>query len=191
EAVSLVEYQVSVLRDQIHDLRRRMQVLVANARDNEKLSQRLHRLTLMLAECKTLDEMLSTLYQGLEDDFDADFAVIRLFAAPSDAHDAGLGEFLGTDAPGRELFAQLLGSSRPLCGRVKSAQMAFLFPTHSAEIGSGALLPLGTTRRFGVLAIASRDAGRFHAGMGTIFLRQLADIVSHMLAPYVARAAQS
>ncbi|MDX1432677.1 MAG: DUF484 family protein, partial [Gammaproteobacteria bacterium] len=37
EAVSLVEYQVSVLRDQIHDLRRRMQVLVANARDNEKL----------------------------------------------------------------------------------------------------------------------------------------------------------
>lgn len=185
QAVSLVEYQVSVLRDQIHDMRRRMHLLVGNARDNEKLSQRLHRLTLMLAECRALDDKLSTLYQALVDDFEADFAVIRLFSAPRRPSDAGLGEFLHADSNGRELFAQVLSAGKPVCGRVRSEQMAFLFPEQCTEIGSGALLPLGQGSRFGVLAIASRDAERFHPGMGTVFLRQLADVVSHMLAPHV------
>lgn len=188
DAVSLVEYQVSVLRDQVHDLRRRMQLLVGNARDNEKLSQRLHRLTLTLAECATLDEMLSTLYQGLVDDFEADFAAMRLFARPKDGRDLGLGEFLGDDAQGRELFSRVLASGKPVCGRVKGEQMAFLFPERCAEIGSGALLPLGQGSRYGLLAIGSRDPQRFHAGMGTVFLRQLADVVSHMLAPHVVAA---
>lgn len=186
EAVSLVEYQVSVLRDQIHDLRRRMQQLAANARDNENLSQRLHRLTLALAESGSLDELLSTLYQGLEDDFSADFAVVRLFARPRDASGVGLGEFVDADAGARELFARVLGASKPVCGRVNAEQMEFLFPEQCAEIGSGALVPLGQARRFGVLAMASRDSSRFHPGMGTMFLRQLAEVASHMLAPHVA-----
>jgi uncharacterized protein YigA (DUF484 family) len=82
-AVSLVEYQVSVLRDQVHEMRRRMQSLANNARDNEALSQRLHQLTLALVECTRLDEVLSNLYQAMCEDFKADFAAIRLFADPA------------------------------------------------------------------------------------------------------------
>jgi uncharacterized protein YigA (DUF484 family) len=187
-AVSLVEYQVSVLRDQVHDLRRRMQSLVNNARDNENLSQRLHRLTLALMECNSLDDVFTTLYQALRDDFKAEFAVIRLLATPNAKGDDGLGEFLGNDTEARELFSQVLASGRPVCGRVKPELLSFLFPEQIGEVQSSALLSLGRMERCGVLAIGSRDAQRFHPGMGTIFLRQLGDIVSHVLAPHIAVA---
>jgi uncharacterized protein YigA (DUF484 family) len=185
-AVSLVEYQVSVLRDQVHEMRRRMQSLANNARDNEALSQRLHQLTLSLVECTSLDEVLTNLYQAMREDFKADFAVIRLFADARDDGDRGLGEFVGPRSDARELFSQALASSKPVCGHFKEQQLAFLFPGTRAEIGSGARVPLGQSARFGVLAIGSRDSQRFHPGMGTIFLRQLGDIVSQVLEPHVS-----
>lgn len=184
-AVSLVEYQVSVLRDQVRDLRRRMQSLVNNARDNENLSQRLHRLTLALVECSDVDEVFTTLYQALSDDFKAEFATIRLFATPRAEGDQGLGEFLGDDAEARALCSQVLASSKPVCGRARPELIGFLFPEQVEQIQSSALLSLGRRERCGVLAIASRDAQRFHPGMGTLFLRQLGDIVSQVLAPHI------
>lgn len=185
-AVSLVEYQVGVLRDQVHELRRRMQSLANNARDNEALSQRLHQLTLSLVECTRLDEVLTNLYQAMGEDFKADFAAIRLFADPRSEGDQGLGEFVGNHSDATALFSRVLASNKPICGHFKEKQVAFLFPENAAELGSGALLPLGQNPRFGVLAIGSRDAQRFHPGMGTIFLRQLGDIVSRVLAPHIA-----
>lgn len=185
-AVSLVEYQVSVLRDQVREMRRRMQTLADNARDNETLSRRLHQLTLALVECTRLDEVLSNLYQAMGDDFDADFVAMRLFADAASAADQGLGEFAGKDSPERALFAQVLAAAKPLCGHFKDSQLEALFPEHAAEVESGALLPLGPNGGFGVLAIGSRDPRRFHPGMGTMFLRQLAEIVSRILVPHVA-----
>jgi len=185
-AVSLVEYQVSVLRDQVHEMRRRIQSLANNARDNEALSQRLHQLTLTLVECVRLDEVLTNLYQAMGDDFKADFAAIRLFADPASKGDQGLGEFVGTDSGATEMFSQVLASSKPMCGHIKEDQLAFLFPEHAGEVASGALLPLGHQARFGVLAIGSRDGQRFHPGMGTIFLRQLGEVVSRILVPHVS-----
>jgi uncharacterized protein YigA (DUF484 family) len=185
-AVSLVEYQVSVLKGQVHEMRRRMQSLANNARDNEALSQRLHQLTLALVECTRLDEVFSNLYQSMCDDFKAEFAAIRLFADPASDADRGLGEFVGGSSDAKELFSQVLASSRPVCGHFKDRQLEFLFPEHASEVGSGALLPLGQNAGFGVLAIGSRDPKRFHPGMGTIFLRQLGEIVSRILVPHIS-----
>lgn len=185
-AVSLVEYQVSVLRDQVREMRRRMQSLANNARDNEALSQRLHQLTLSLVECTGLDEVLANLYQAMREDFKADFAAIRLFTDPVTDRDRGLGEFVGKNSEGKELFSLALASKKPVCGHFKHRQLAFLFSENDAEVGSSALLPLGQNTAYGVLAIGSRDAQRFHPGMGTIFLRQLGDIVSRVLLPYVS-----
>ena len=187
-AVSLVEYQVSVLRDQVREMRRRMQMLAENARDNETLSRRLHQLTLVLIECTRLDEALSNLYQAMCEDFEADFVAVRLFGDAAAVSDRGLGEFAGKDSAERALFAQVLASSKPICGHFKDSQLEILFPEHGSEVGSGALMPLAQSTGFGVLAIGSRDPRRFHPGMGTMFLRQLGELVSRVLAPHVAVA---
>ena len=54
--VSLVEYQVKVLRRESAKLRARVAALVANARRNEARSYRMHRLALRLLGARGLDE---------------------------------------------------------------------------------------------------------------------------------------
>ena len=188
KAVSLVEYQVSVLRDQSRELRRKLKKLVSNARDNEELNRRLHKLILSLIDCTSIDEVFANLYQSLLEDFSAEHASIRIFAFPSDESDRGLAEFVGSDSGSESLFVPLFQSSKPICGRMSPDHVAFLFPNHSEEIGSGVVLPLGESRCFGLLAVASRDPQRYYPGMGVVFLTQLSEIVSRVVKPYLSAA---
>lgn len=186
KAVSLVEYQVSVLRDQSRELRRKLKKLVNNARDNEELNRRLHKLTLSLIECHAVDEVFANLYQSLREDFSAEHAAIRVFADPSHESNRGLAEFVGTDSRSEPLFEPLFKSLKPICGRMRPEQIAFLFPDHVEEIGSGVVLPLGETRCFGLLAVASRDPQRYYPGMGVVFLTQLSEVVTRVMDPHVS-----
>lgn len=188
KAVSLVEYQVSVLRDQSRELRRKLKKLVSNARDNEELNRRLHMLTLSLIECRSIDEVFANLYQSLREDFSAEHAAIRVFGAPSRESDRGLAEFVDDGPEFQPLFEPLSHSLKPLCGRMKPEQVAFLFPDHAEDIGSSIVLPLGESRCFGLLAVASRDPQRYYPGMGVVFLKQLSEIVTRVVGPYVSAA---
>lgn len=188
KAVSLVEYQVSVLRDQSRELRRKLKKLVGNARDNEELNRRLHKLTLSLIECTSVDEVFANLYQSLREDFSAEHAAIRVFDSPSRESDRGLAEFVGNDSESGSLFAQLFQSLKPICGRLRPEQVAFLFPDHAEEIGSSVVLPLGESRCFGLLAVASHDPQRYYPGMGVVFLTQLSEIVTRVVDPHVSAA---
>ncbi len=188
KAVSLVEYQVSVLRDQSRELRRKLKKLVSNARDNEELNRRLHKLTLSLIECASIDEVFANLYQSLREDFSAEHAAIRVFGVPSEGSDRGLAEFVDDESVSEPLFEPLFHSMKPLCGRIKPEQIAFLFPDHAQDIGSSVVLPLGESRCFGLLAVASRDPQRYYPGMGVVFLKQLSEIVTRIVDPHVSAA---
>ena len=186
DAVSLIEYQVSVLRDHNHQLRHRLQDLINHARDNEDLNGRLQRLTLSLIDCSDLEEIFTTLYESLRESFHADQAAIRLFSPPRAEEHARLAEFVRADEQVRELFEQVLAATRPVCGRLKQEQAETLFGGEGQPVRSGVLMPLGGVEQFGILAIGSYDESRFHPGMGTVFLRQLADVAAHVIQPYIA-----
>ncbi len=183
-AVSLIEYQVDALKAQCRDLRERLASLVDNARGNEELAQRLHRLVLALVENHGLDDLFATLYQGLEDGFGADLVALRIFAESARGEDRGLAELVGP-VPEAQLFARLLDSGQPRCGRPGADQLVWLFGERAPRVGSAALVPLTIGERRGVLAIASHAEGRFHPSMGTLYLRQLAEVLGRLLAPRV------
>lgn len=188
KAVSLVEYQVSVLRDQSRELRRKLKKLVSNARDNEELNRRLHKLTLSLIECGAVDEVFANLYQSLRDDFSAEHAAIRIFDPPSHQGDRGLAEFVADGSDSADLFQPLVSTLKPLCGRLKPDQLAFLFPDHAENIGSSVVLPLGESRCIGLLAVASSDPQKYYPGMGVVFLKQLSEIVTRVVDPHLSGA---
>ena len=183
-AVSLVEYQVGVLRDQVRDLRQRMQQLLRAARTNEELSARQHRLTLELMGCNALDEVLTRLYHGLHEEFRVDLATVRLLCPAREAADAGLGELAGDHRAIGELLEPVLRSGRPLCGRLREEQVGLLFPGRAAEVASGALVALGELEPFGVLALGSRAGQRFHPGLGTVFRPPPGEAVRRAPAPH-------
>lgn len=184
-AVSLLEHQVQVLRAQGEEARDKLKQLLGNARDNEELSQRMHRLTLALIECRAADEVFAALYEMLGEQFAADAAAVRVLVPPRNERDAGLGEFVSVEAGARAEIERVLANEKPVCGRLPAAQAELMFGARATEIASAALLPLGEPERFGVLAIGSSDPQRFHPGMGTMFLRNLGEIVTRVLQPHV------
>lgn len=184
-SVSLIEYQVTVLRDQVHALKRQLQELVTHARSNEAVTERMHRLTLGLIECRRVADLFAVLYQSLLEDFRVDAAIVKLFVAPRLERDRGRCEFVAEDPRARALFENVLKARDPVCGRLRATQLTYLFGEQHGEMGSGALLPLGERDCIGFLAIASRDLYRFQPGIGTAFLKHLAEIVSRQLSSHL------
>lgn len=197
-AISLIERQVAALREQNRKLKRQLQELVQIARENDRLSERMQRLTLTLMECTSLEEVFIVLYDGLRNDFHADAVALRLMAKPRQTTGEGQiglpSDILFVDAsdPAWNSFKGVLKGAKPLCGALNTMQLHYLFGDQAATIGSAALIPLttpvasaGLTPSIGLLAIGSHDAERFHAGMGTHFLDQMSELISCALRPYL------
>ena len=183
-AVSLIEYQVDALRRECQELRQHLASLVDNARGNEELAQRLHRLVLTLIDSPGLDELFTALYQGLEEGFSADHVSLRIFAEALDGEDRGLAELAGPVVD-QDLFAPLFAGGQPTCGPLDEGVAQYLFGGRRGEVASAALVPLQVAERRGVLAIGSRSARRFRPSMGTLYLRQLAQVLERLIAPRV------
>ena len=172
-AVSLIEHQVKVLRQQAQAYRRQLEELVAVARENDALTRRLHGLTLALIDARAFDEVVNVLQDELRDQFKADAVELKLFATGElDAH-------VGEAVP--DLFSDFLERGRPTCGALEARQLEYLFGPLAGETGSAALIPLRALNVSGILAIGSRDRERFHPGKGVDFLRRLGEVVSHTL----------
>ena len=187
-AVSLVEYQLSVIKDHNRSLKRRLRELIDNARSNQDLVQRLLQLSVSLYECDQVGAVISKVYQALGDDFDIDVATVRLFGTPPDEPGVAA-EFIAKDEQIRALFSHVLKPGRPVCGRLQSAQLEFLFGERREEIGSSALLPLGSQGDLGMLAMGSKDPQRFHPAQSTDFLRHVAELLTSAITPHLAEAA--
>ena len=173
DAVSLIERQVRVLREQNQHYRSQLEELVHVARDNDSLSKRLHQMTLALIETRSFDEVLNTLQDELRRQFQADAVEMKLFSREElDAH---------ASEPGPAMFRDFLDKHRPSCGELPQEQLQYLFGSQAAETGSVALIPLQSSPLVGVLAIGSRDPERFHANKSVDFLQRLSDVVSATL----------
>lgn len=171
--VSLVERQIAALRSEASRYRKQLEDLISVARENEVLNQRLHRLTLRLLDVGTLSDTLTSLQDGLYEEFQVDAVELRLFSGEDFSETAP-----GGGRPALDAFQEFLGQGRPVCGRLKHEQMDSLFGAQAEELASAAIIPLHAKGVIGILAIGSRSASRFHPGKGTEFLVRLGDIVS-------------
>ncbi len=186
DAVSLVEKQISVLREQNQQLNKRLHELIEIARQNEELAQRMHQLALTLMDSGDPREIFSTLYDNLKKNFHADTVAVKLFADPAFIDFEAGPEFVGKSTLDEQLFKSIIEKQRPLSGRLKHQQQVFLFGDDGDSINSAVLVPLIGFNWNGILSIGSFDAERFQPGMGVELLTNLADMLSLILKTWVA-----
>lgn len=187
-AVSLIERQVAVLRDQNQQYKRKLMELVQVGRDNDTLHRNLHQLTLALMRAHSLGDVIERVHGHLRDDFKADSVALRLARLPADFATDTCTLPLGAGDPALASFAAFFRAVRPLCGELKPDQLAFLYGDQAEAIASTALIPLGVEAELGMLAIGSHDEQRFHPAMDTLFLRCLGELVACALTPYLEPA---
>jgi uncharacterized protein YigA (DUF484 family) len=179
-AVSLVERQVSLLRQRSADLERQLKQLVAVAKANDTLVEKIHRLSLRLMATNDYQDRLELLETGLREDFLAERAVLVMFADAADrpAGDDGFVKIVERNDAALKPFASFLKTGRPRCGSIRDRQKSFLFAGHEAEVGSAALVPLGEDAELGFLVIGSSDKDYFNPGKSMDLLGRLGELVA-------------
>jgi uncharacterized protein YigA (DUF484 family) len=186
-AVSLVERQVSVLRQKDVKLGRQLRELLSVARENDALAEKIHQLAMRLLDAASLPATIAVIEEALRTGFSADQAVLVMFGDASGLADVNAGRFFRVvqrDDPALGPFATFLESSTPRCGKARDAQLDYLFRGDSADVGSVALLPLGEQCSVGLLAIGSADAARFNPGMSIEFLTRVGQLVAAAISRY-------
>ena len=191
DAISLLERQVTTLRDENKRTKIRFDELVQLATANQALIQRIHSLALAPMEAAGPQAIFSTLSERLAQDFNADHAATFVFGKASFVEATPLPEFVGSNSPIGEVFGQVLSAMQPQCGPLDPEQSELLVEFGIPNVGSAAALPLSGHTWHGLLLITSDDESRFNLEMGTDFLAYLGDVVSLIVDPWVNKGEKS
>jgi len=178
-AISLISKQLEIFRSRHHEMENQLTALIDIARDNDASFSRMHQLTLALLDSTNLEEAVANLDSVLSDYFLTDFVAVRIIKASTDSAIGNL--FIEPGSSDLEPFAKELAANQPKCGRPTLAQARVLFGELAPEVKSCAIIPLLFTELEGILAIGSREEGRFHYSMGHLFLTQMGEIIGTRL----------
>ena len=178
-AVSLISKQLELFRSRHQELESQLTELIEIARENDTSYVRMHKLTLALLDAKSIEEAVKNLETVLSEYFLTDFVVIRIISDKTDAAIANL--YLAPDSGALKAFNKELANNTPTCGKPSLTQAKILFGEASLEVQSYAIMPMMFTELEGFLAVGSREEGRFHYSMGSLFLTQMSEIVGTRL----------
>lgn len=177
-AVSLIEKQVSVLRNKCCTLENSLRDLINVARENEQLHQRLHRLIQEIITAPKLDDVIALSRDNLMSNFNADDVRFLLVGEKEMVSDKDTCICLAENDPGLALFKDNFKKRETRCGQMGDAQKQLLFGATHEDVASAAVIPLIHERKLGLVVLASKDESRFALGKGVMFLNQLGEVLS-------------
>lgn len=175
-AISLVEKQVSVLRERNMDMRQRLKALTANAKDNDILYERTRALVLKLLAADSIESLYRTFIEAMTADFRVEYASMILYGENGDN---ALWRTETQDTVKTEI-GSLFRGHKAVCGTLRTEELKFLFPAGNG-VGSAALMPLAGTEQLGLIAVGSSDANYYNSKVGTLFLSHIADVIVQLL----------
>lgn len=212
KAVSLIEKQVSVLRSKCGHLEKSLLDLIAVARQNESLHQRLHLLNQEIITASNLTDIVALTQTCLQTSFNAEDVHLLLIApAPKRAPRKKTSDKAAASKPAPrqrapkleqiegatmvrhtdkrvKQFDALFEGAQTICGMPSDEQLITMAGQRHANVGSAAMIPLQFERKLGVVMLTSRDESRFGANKGVMFLNQMGELLSRRIHSYVAHA---
>ncbi|QSP95883.1 DUF484 family protein [Marinobacter salinisoli] len=186
-AISLVERQVHLYREQRDTLQHELSELVSIARQNERLFEKSKRMLLQVIEARNVNDMAAVIDDSIRGDFGLDAASV-LLVTDTKLPDASQGALhVVTPQDAQERLGSLLEGDRAVCGQFRESERNFLFPNRDEPIASVALVPLRSQGLVGVFAVGSCQPGYFDQSMGSLFLSYISDTLSRLLPPMLER----
>lgn len=181
-AVSLHERQAEMLRDKIKLLEQRVMEMVRHSNENAAIAGKVHQWARQLAGVRWAAEVPQAVEQGIRTLFDVPQVALRVWGVAPAHLNAPFTQGVSEDV---RAFASSL--TMPFCGPNLGFEATAWLPD-AQEARSLALLPLregaidsAENPAFGLVVLASHDAQRFDASMGTDFLVRMAELASSAL----------
>lgn len=180
-SVSLVERQVTALRERNIAMRSHLAELTHNAETSEAILEASQRMILAVLRCPDVTHLGPTIESGLLDFFGVEYASHIWLKSASES----LGSVTACEADRQDIIETLLRRQRAYCGVFRADEMSAIFPGCASE-GSAAIAPLHINEvLIGAIGVGSSDVHRYDSTVGTLFLEHLAEVVMHL--PWVEK----
>jgi uncharacterized protein YigA (DUF484 family) len=169
-AIPLAERQTVALREKLKVLEGRLAELLHFGEENDAISEKVHRLSVAVASARDFPAFAAALYFHLREDFAVPHVALRVWgkSVPADFDEARPVD------EAQRLHAGAMAT--PQCGPAAGNPFLPWFGEAAEHVRSMALVPLGQTAVFGLLALGSEDAKRFYSDMGTLYLRRIGEL---------------
>lgn len=182
--IPISERQILTLREKNKHLDAKLREIIQFGEENDIVSEKLHKISLALMRARDLGAVLQTAMLHLQEYFLVPHLAIRLWRGEPNANHE-YREFAPVSEATRNFVAAL---TAPSCSTEPAADSISLFGDAAPLLGSYAYIPLRDGDTFGLLALASEESHRYLAGMGTVYLSRLGDLIGCALAPHLAPA---
>jgi uncharacterized protein YigA (DUF484 family) len=179
-AVSLVERQLKLLREDNQRMKNKLSELVRIARENEELGQRFHRLSLELMATKQLHDIVAMAQDHIQTFFYTDYVSFYFTDQLADKLGGLEKNILDPTSPHAGKILEWIKNRKPVFGPLDPGLRIQLFGDRN-QMASCVLIPLYHTHDIGLLMLGSKSNDRFRNGMGTVFLSQLGELISGKL----------
>jgi len=167
-AVSLVERQVSVLRERNIASRQKLAELSDIGRENDRLLDATRNTILALLAGENRADLTRIWRDQVTGTFQAEMGALVWLDGASDGAEEAL------------LASKLIRQGGGFSGVLRPQEMQTLFGTAAAE-GSAALVAIRSGEDdIGVLGVGSHDTQRYHTEHGTLFLEYLAEVIGQL-----------
>ena len=181
-AVSLVEFQLRKLREQIQLLERENDHMIETARINSVLFEKTRALVLSLLNAGDLDDLSVVLDEKLANGFD--IPIVRLLL--SDQFNVPDSIALISPIKAQEFkeggnLAHAISDKEPWVGRLTADRRKQLFGKESQAVESCATLALIRGHTYGLLALGHPDATHFQSSQDTLFLEHIGEALAMIL----------
>ena len=167
-ALSLVERQVSVLRQRNIVSRQQISALSDIGRENDRLLEATRRTVLALLSGTNRQELAQIWLVQLTNTFEAELGALVWITDEPNSNSA------------ESVAHKLIRQGDSFCGVLRPEEMKALFTSDASE-GSAALSPIRNgSDMLGILAVGARDSKRYRPEDGTIFLDYLAQVIAQL-----------
>ena len=181
-AISIVERHLQKLQEKNKLLNEKLNHLIENADQNQKIFESVMTLTLKMLSAHDLKSFLDILSDSFKNDFKLEFYSLILFD-----------EDISVDHPIvvstsqielEEKIPRLISLKEPIGGQFSSEDFHALF-NHSGQINNSvAICKIGSEIPLGFLAIGSSDHTVYHESDSRYFLSHLSNLISQSLVKF-------
>lgn len=181
KAISLLERQVTILRERGIEARQKLNNLLENARSNDQLFDTTRNLVLALLRARDITEIVEVAVDQLSNHANIDACEIILLEQP----ELNVAPSIRVE-PLRMMkqeYADVIRLKRTHCGSLGSEQIHALFPGNH-KIKSTALCPvINNSEVLALLALGNKEENYFNIHLDTLFL----DFIGHVVGAVLER----
>lgn len=181
KAISLLERQVTILRERGIEARQKLNNLLENARNNDQLFDTTRNLVLALLRARDVTEIVEVAVDQLSNHANIDACEVILLEQPE--LNVAPSIRVETLSMMKQEYADVIRLKRTHCGSLTAEQIGALFPGNH-KIKSTALCPvINNSEVLALLALGNQEENYFNIHLDTLFL----DFIGHVVGAVLER----